>query len=106
MRVLLNSNQPRDSWTRTTLFALLLVALGQMLQASNGGNTPDGIRWLLLSSALGLLGLTAPPWPPLERLGLCLPVAVLLGGLVLQFSQLSQVLTYPPGYFRFSAEGL
>jgi hypothetical protein len=27
------SREPRDSWTRTTLFAVLLVVLGQLLQA-------------------------------------------------------------------------
>ncbi len=100
------SSQPSDTWTRTTLFALLLVALGQMLQASNGGNTPDGIRWLLVASALVLLALFAPPWPALERLGRCTALGVLLAGLTLQFSQLCRVLTYPPGYFRFSAQGL
>jgi hypothetical protein len=85
-----------DTWTRTALFALLVVVLGQLLRASDGHYSPEAIRWLFLASALGLLALVSPPMPALERLGLCTPVAVLLTGLVLQFSQ---VLTHPPGIY-------
>jgi hypothetical protein len=92
----LGGSKEGDSWTRTTVFALLLVVLGQTLLASDGHYTPEAIRWLLLASALGLLGLVVPPVPALERLGLCTPVAVLFAGLVLQFTQ---VLTHTPGMY-------
>ncbi len=78
------------------MFALLLVAQGQLLLASDGHYTPEATRWLLLASALGVLALLVPPLPALERLGLCIPVAVLLAGLVLQFTE---VLTHPPGMY-------
>ncbi|MGO8971234.1 MAG: hypothetical protein ACLQDQ_16885 [Myxococcaceae bacterium] len=96
MRRLLGPNGPADSWTRTALFAVLVVALGQMLLASDGHYSPEAIRWLFLSSLLGLLALAAPPIGALERLGPRAPLAVLLAGLVLQFSQ---VLTHPPGIY-------
>jgi hypothetical protein len=83
-------------WTRTTVFALLLVVLGQLLQASDGHYSSEGIRWLLLASALGLLAFVSPPIRALEQLQLCSPVAVLLAGLALQ---ISQVLTHPPGIY-------
>lgn len=85
-----------DTWTRSTVLALLLVVLGQLLLSSDGHYTPEAIRWLLLASALGFLALLVPSVEALERLGLCTPVAVLLVGLVLQFSQ---VLTHPPGMY-------
>ena len=91
-----------DSWTRTTVLALLLLGLGQMLLASDGHYTPEAIGWLLLVSALGLVALLAPPLPPLERLGLCIPAGVLTGGLVLQFSQ---VLTHSPGMYLRPVNG-
>lgn len=87
---------PSDTWTRTTVLALLLVVLGQLLLASDGHYTPEAIRWLLLASALGLLALLVPSLEALEKLGPCTPVAVLLVGLVVQFSQ---VLTHPPGMY-------
>jgi hypothetical protein len=93
---------PGDSWTRTTVLALLLVVLGQLLLASDGHYTPEAIRWLLLASALGLLALTLPSVRGLEQLGLCLPVGILLAGLVLQFSQ---VLTHPPGMYLRPVNG-
>jgi hypothetical protein len=83
-------------WTRTTLLAMLLVASGQLLQSSDGHYTSEAFRWLLLTSALALLAVLLPPVPWLESLGRCAPAAVLLAGLVLQFSQ---VLTHPPGVF-------
>ena len=91
-----------EGWTRTTLLAVLVVALGQLLQSSDGHYTPEAIRWLLLVSALGVLLLLAPPLPFLESLGTRTPVAVLLAGLVLQFSQL---LTHPPGIYLRPAGG-
>jgi hypothetical protein len=96
MKSIWASPESADSWTRTTVFAVLLVTLGQTLQASDGHYTPEAIRWLLLDSVLGLLVLAVPPIPLLERLGLRTPVAVLLAGLVLQFTQ---VLTHPPGMY-------
>jgi hypothetical protein len=90
------SRETADGWTRTTLLAVLVVALGQLLQSSDGHYTPEAIRWLLLVSALGALVLLAPPLRFLEQLGARAPVAVLLAGLVLQFSQL---LTHPPGMY-------
>ena len=85
-----------DSWTRTTLLALLVVTLGQLLEASDGHYTPEAIRWLVLAAALGGYTLVALPLPGVERLGPRAPAAVLLAGLVLQFSQL---LTHPPGIY-------
>jgi hypothetical protein len=93
---------PGDSWTRTTVLALLLVVLGQLLLASDGHYTPEAICWLLLASALGLLALVLPPVHALEQLGLCVPVGILLAGLVLQFSQ---VLTHPPGLYLRPVNG-
>jgi hypothetical protein len=90
------STEPASTWTRTSLFAVLLVVLGQLLEASDGHYTPEAVRWLLLASALGFLGLVAPPVRAVEQLGIRIPVAVLLGGLILQFTQ---VLTHPPGMY-------
>jgi hypothetical protein len=91
-----------DSWTRTTVLALLLVVLGQLLLASDGHYTPEAVRWLLLASGLGLLALAAPPFAALEKLGLCIPVGILLAGVALQFSQ---VLTHPPGMYLRPVNG-
>ncbi|MGO9828627.1 MAG: hypothetical protein ACLPJH_00695 [Myxococcaceae bacterium] len=67
-----------------------------MLLASDGHYSAEAVRWLLFSSLLGLLALAAPPVGAVERLGACTPAAVLLAGVVLQFSQ---VLTHPPGIY-------
>jgi len=91
-----DATKQAGTWTRASFFALLLIVLGQLLQASDGHYTPEAIRWLLLASALGLFGLVAPPVRALENLGIQTPVAVLLAGLVLQFTE---VLTHPPGVF-------
>ena len=91
-----------DSWTRTSLLALLLVVLGQLLQESDGHYTPDATRWLLLASAIGALALFLPALPALERLGPQTVVVILLAGLVLQFSQ---VLTHPPGMYLRPTNG-
>jgi hypothetical protein len=96
------SKESADTWTRTTVSSLLLVVLGQTLQASDGHYTPEAIRWLLLASVLGLLALGTPALLPLERLGLRTPVAILLVGLVLQFTQ---VLTHPPGMYLRPVNG-
>jgi len=85
-----------DSWTRTTLLALLLVVLGQLLLSSDGHYTPEAIRWLAFAAVLGAVALAVPPHRLLERLGPCLPAGILLAGLVLQ---LGQVLTRPPGMY-------
>jgi hypothetical protein len=96
------SQQQTDSWTRTTLVSVLLVVLGQLLQASDGHYTPEAIRWLALASAVGFLALSSPPLLSLERLGPVTPVAVLLLGLVLQFSQL---FTQLPGMYLRPGSG-
>jgi hypothetical protein len=94
--------KPGRGWTRVTLFALVLVALGQLLEESDGHYSPAATYWLLLVSALGLLGLLVPPLAALEQLGPKTPVAVLLAGLVLQFTQL---LTHPPGMYLRPTSG-
>jgi hypothetical protein len=91
-----------DSWTRTTLLALLLVVLGQLLLESDGHYTPGAIHWLLLATAVGFLALVTPPIQAVEQLGMCTPVAILLAGLALQFSQ---VLTRPPGMYLRPVNG-
>ncbi len=97
------SAAPEDGgWTRTTVLALLLIALGQMLLASDGHYTPEAIRWLVVASALGMVAVSARPLPALERLGLCAPVAVLLFGVVVQFTQ---VATHPPGMYLRPVSG-
>jgi hypothetical protein len=90
------AGEAKATGTATTLAALLLVVLGQLLLSSDGHNSPAAIRWLLLASVLAVLVLIAPPLAWLEGLGPCTPSAVLLAGLVLQFSQ---VLTRPPGIY-------
>jgi hypothetical protein len=96
MNRLPNITQSTDAWTRATCFALLVVVLGQLLQASDGHYTPEATLWLLLASALGLLAVVIPSVAALERLGLRAPCGVLFAGLVLQFTQ---ILTHPPGMY-------
>jgi hypothetical protein len=102
MSSLFATGEKKDTWTGTTLLALLLVVLGQLLLASDGHNSPEAIRWLLLASALAVLILVAPPLAALEALGPCVPSGVLLAGLVLQFSQL---LTRLPGAYLRPSSG-
>jgi hypothetical protein len=92
----LDAKGSQDAWTGTTLLALLLVVLGQLLQQSDGHYTPRAVVWLGLASVLGILVFVSPSLPVLEQLGPRTPAAVLLAGLVLQFSE---VLTQPPGAY-------
>jgi hypothetical protein len=89
-------NESPDCWTQTTLFALLVVALGQLIQVSDGHYSTDAAWWLLLVSVLGTLTLVAHPVQVLEQLAIRTPVAVVLSGLVLQFCQ---ILTHSPGIY-------
>ncbi|HMK74144.1 MAG TPA: hypothetical protein VK454_12440, partial [Myxococcaceae bacterium] len=97
-----NEGAAGDSWTRTTLLALLLVVLGKLLLTSDGHYTPEAAAWLLVAALLGAVTVVAPPVRILEELGICVPSGVLLAGLAWQFTA---VLTHPPGMYLRPASG-
>ena len=84
------SDNPRaqDKWTRNALLALSAVALYQALRTSKGTLSPLALCGLLIACMALMVGVFGPPIRRVEALRERAVLAVLVGGLALQFVEL------------------
>ena len=86
------SDNPRvkGNWTRNAVLAFSAVALYQALRTSKGTLSPLAVGGLLIAILALLVGAFGPPIRRIEALGEKAVLAVLAGGLALQFAELLQ----------------